>query len=132
MSTRERDRSQARRAARKAAPPSATAKHLHISARKLRALAPLIRGKLVSEALLQLAFIPRATARPLRKLLDSAVANADLRGGFDLDKLFVKRVKIDQGPEMRRYLSRSMGRAYPYNRHTAHVTLVVDQKKVQD
>ena len=132
MSTRERDRAQVRRAARKAAPPSATVKHLHISARKLRALAPLIRGKLVSEALSQLAFIPRATARPLRKLLDSAVANADSRGGYDLDQLFVKLVKIDQGPEMRRYLSRSMGRAYPYNKHSAHITVVLDQKKDQD
>jgi len=129
MSTRQREKAKARKEARKAAPPSARLRHLRMSARKVRAVADLVRGKPVEDALAMLAFTVRGAARPLRKLLDSAVANADARGGYDLDKLVVKSIQVDDGPHLRRWMPRAMGRAYRINKHTSHVTVVLDERK---
>ncbi|MFH1810423.1 MAG: 50S ribosomal protein L22 [Pseudomonadota bacterium] len=126
---RERDKAKVRKEARKAAPPSARLQNLKMSARKMRVMADMIRGKAVGEALALLAFTPRAAAGPLRKLLDSAVANADARGGYDLDKLVVKTVMVDAGAHIKRWMPRAMGRAFPIHKHTSHITVVLDEKK---
>jgi large subunit ribosomal protein L22 len=126
---RERDKAKARKEARKAAPPSARLNHIKMGAQKMRVMADMIRGKPVGEALALLAFTPRAAARPMRKLLDSAVANADARGGYDLDKLIVKTVMVDEADHIKRWMPRAMGRAFPIHKQTAHVTLVLDERK---
>ena len=129
MSTREREKAAARKQARKEAAPSARLRNLHMSARKVRAVASVIRGMPVGEALAMLAYTPRAAARPLRKLLDSAVANADARGGYDLDKLVIKTIMVDAGGHIKRWMPRAMGRAFPIKKHTSHITVVLDEQK---
>ena len=128
MSKREKEKARVRSEARKQAAPSARLRNLKMSATKVRVVADLIRGQAVGEALATLTFTPRAAARPLRKLLDSAVANADARGGYDLDKLVVKTIMVDAGGHIKRWMPRAMGRAFTIHKHTSHVTIVVDEK----
>jgi large subunit ribosomal protein L22 len=113
----------ARIAARKAAQgPSATLRYLRITPRKVRLVADNVRGMNVGAALAMLKFTPNAAAKPLSKLLRSAVANAEGKGGnVDVDALFVKTLTVDQGPKMRRFMPRAMGRAYRVEKKTSHV-----------
>ena len=107
----------------------ATAKlrYLRITPRKVRVVADLIRGKKVDRALAQLAFVEKRAAEPLAKLLRSAVANADQasKGAVDVDQLVVKELMVDQGPSLRRYMPRAMGRAFKILKKTSHISLTV-------
>jgi large subunit ribosomal protein L22 len=96
--------------------------------RKVRLVVDMIRGQAVEEALNILTFSERRAARPVAKLLRSAVANADVAGDVDLDKLFVKTIHVDEGPTWRRWLPRAMGRATRIRKRTSHVTLVLGEK----
>jgi large subunit ribosomal protein L22 len=113
----------ARIAAKKAAQgPSATLRYLRITPRKVRLVADNVRGMNVGAAIAMLKFTPNAAAKPLSKLLRSAVANAEQKGGnVDVDALFVKTLTVDQGPKMRRFMPRAMGRAYRVEKKTSHV-----------
>lgn len=128
MSTRQREKATRRREARKEADPSANLRWLRISPRKVRLVIDLIRGRPVEEALNLLTFSHKAAARPVSKLLRSAVANADDRGGYDLDKLVIKSAFVNEGPTWRRWLPRAMGRATRIRKRTSHVTLVLGEK----
>ena len=128
MSTRQREKAARRRQARQEMGPSARLRWLRMSPRKVRLVVDLIRGKRVEEALNLLTFSQKAAARPLVKLLRSAVANADDRGGHDLDKLVVKTAYVDEGPTWRRWLPRAMGRATRIRKRTSHVTLILGDK----
>ena len=108
----------------------ATAKlmYLRITPRKVRAVADLIRGMKVGEALAQLAYVEKRAAEPVGKLLRSAVANAEQAakgGAFDADKLVVKSLMVDQGPSLRRFMPRAMGRAFKILKKTSHISLIV-------
>ena len=128
MSTRQREKAVRRREARLERGPTAKLRWLRMSPRKVRLVVDLIRGKPVEEALNLLTFNQKAASRPLVKLLRSAVANADDRGGHDIDKLFIKTAVVDEGPTWRRWLPRAMGRATRIRKRTSHVTLVLGQK----
>jgi large subunit ribosomal protein L22 len=107
-------------------------RHLRMSPRKLSLVAALIRGKPVEAALNILKFTPRAAARPVEKLIKSAVANAtDLsKGQVDVDTLYVKTISVDQAATQRRFMPRAMGRATPIQKKSAHVHVVLaDSKK---
>ncbi len=95
--------------------------------RKVSVVASLVRGKQVGAAIGILTYTSRAAAKPVKKLLESAVANATDRskGAVDIDKLMVKHISVDQGPTSRRYLSRAMGRATRVNKKTSHVHVVL-------
>lgn len=95
--------------------------------RKLGVVAALVRGKNVGAALNILAHTKRAAARPIRKLIESAVANAThlSNGTVDIDTLFVKTISVDQATTARRYLPRAMGRATPVHKKTSHVHVVL-------
>ena len=125
MSTRQRVKAAARRERRTASMPAARLRWLRMSPRKVRLVVDMVRGKPVGEALDILAFSPRGAAQPVRKLLRSAVANADQRGGFDLDDLVVARIFVDEGPTWRRWLPRAMGRATRVRKRSSHVTVVL-------
>ncbi|RMG96129.1 MAG: 50S ribosomal protein L22 [Deltaproteobacteria bacterium] len=102
----------------------ATAKlrYVRIAPRKLRVLADMVRGKPVARAIEELRFTQRSGARPLFKLLVSAVANAEQAAGdVDLDRLYVRRITVDQGPILKRWRPRAMGRATRINKKTSHV-----------
>ncbi len=105
----------------------ASLRYLRITPRKVRAVADLIRGKKVDQALAQLAFVEKRAAEPVAKLLRSAVANADQasKGSIDVDQLRVKSLMVDQGPSLRRYMPRAMGRAIKILKKTSHIALTV-------
>tara|TARA_Y100001934_G_C12229595_1_gene714703 strand:- start:222 stop:611 length:390 start_codon:yes stop_codon:yes gene_type:complete len=128
MATRQRQKAEVRRAKRKAMGPSAKLRWLRMSPRKVRLVVDLIRGKHVEEALNVLTFSDKAAAEPVAKLLRSAVANADGKDEYDIDKLFVETAYVDEGPTWRRWLPRAMGRATRIRKRTSHVTLVLGQK----
>jgi large subunit ribosomal protein L22 len=96
------------------------------SPRKVRAVADMIRGRSVDDAISILRMQQRKAARMLSKVLDSAIANATENEKADAEKLFVTQVFIDGGPVQRRWMARSMGRANRLTGRTSHVTVVVD------
>ncbi len=106
-------------------------RYLRIAPRKVRMLADLVRGKPVGQALAILKYTPKAASKPLEKLLQSAIANATdvSKGQVDVDKLFVHTLHVDQGPTLRRFLTRAMGRATRMNKKTTHVTVVLADRK---
>ena len=102
--------------------PHASLKFLRIAPRKVRLVADEVRGLAVGDALAVLKFRVNAAAKPLAKLLRSAVANAESGGGrVDVDALVVKTLTVDQGPKMRRFMPRAQGRAYRIEKKTSHV-----------
>ena len=103
-------------------------KDLSIAPRKVRVVVDLIRGKPVAEALDILKFTVKLGAEPVRKLLDSAVANVRQDGETDVDALFVKSVYVDQARTLRRFTPRAQGRATKILKKTSHVTLEVSVK----
>ena len=105
----------------------ARAKFIRTSPRKARMVTELIKGKGVGEALNILAFTKKAPAKIVTKLLKSAVANADQMKNIDVDTLFVKQITVDQGPTMKRYRPRAMGRATMIRRRMSHITVVLEE-----
>jgi len=101
---------------------------LRVAPRKVRLVGDLIRGKNVEEALSILQFTHKSSARALAKLLKSAVANADQKGGVNVDKLYVESLFVDGGPVIKRWMPRAMGRATPIRKRTSHVTLTLEQQ----
>jgi large subunit ribosomal protein L22 len=87
----------------------------------------LVKGKGVGEALNILAFTKKAPAKIVAKLLRSAVASADQMKKVDVDTLFIKQITVDQGPIMKRYRPRAMGRATMIRRRMSHITVVLEE-----
>ncbi len=105
----------------------ARAKFIRTSPRKARMVTDLVRGRGVGEALNILAFTKRAPAKIISKLLKSAIANADQMKNIDVDTLFIKQISVDQGPTMKRYRPRAMGRATMIRRRMSHITVVLEE-----
>ncbi len=104
---------------------TASGRFVRIAPRKARIVADLIRKKPVAQALEILAFTNKRGAQVLRKLLDSAVANAKAKKVGDVDQLVVSHITVDQGPAYRRFRPRAMGRASRVNKFTSHIHIVV-------
>lgn len=96
-----------------------------LSAQKGRLVADLIRGKSVEEALDILTFSPKKGARIVKKLLESAVANAEHNDGADIDELKVSTIYVDEGMTMKRIRPRAKGRADRIFKRTCHITVKV-------
>jgi large subunit ribosomal protein L22 len=105
----------------------ATAKYVRVSARKARLVADLVRGKGVADAQAILAYSTRAAAHPVRKVLQSAIANADHNAALDPRDLVLSRVTVDEGPTIRRFRPRAQGRATRINKRTCHITIGLTQ-----
>jgi large subunit ribosomal protein L22 len=99
-----------------------------MSPRKARLVADLIRGKKSDEALNILIFTRKAAARILIKLLKSAIANATQKKTIDVDRLYVKKITVDQGPTMKRFTPRALGRATTIRKRTSHIHMILDEK----
>jgi large subunit ribosomal protein L22 len=100
------------------------------SAQKIRLVADLIRGKGVQEAVNLLEATPKAAARQVRKVLKSAIANAEHREEHvDVDRLYVKEVFVDRGPVLKRVRPAPMGRAFRIVRRHSHITVKLDTRK---
>ncbi|MGZ3494936.1 MAG: 50S ribosomal protein L22 [Thermodesulfobacteriota bacterium] len=103
-------------------------KFVRVTPRKAQLVADLIRGKGSEEALNILTFTKKAAARIVIKLLKSAVANATQKKNVDVDRLYVKQITVDQGPTMKRFQPRALGRATTIRKRTSHIQIVLDEK----
>jgi large subunit ribosomal protein L22 len=102
---------------------TATVRWVRISPRKVRLVADLVRGQKVDAALGMLNFVPRRGSKVISKLITSAMHNAENDAKLDPDSLVVERIHVDQGPTVKRWLARAMGRANRVNKKTCHVTV---------
>ena len=105
----------------------AVAKYVRISPRKVRLVIDLVRGKRVDESLNILQFTPKRAAHIVRKLIKSAIANAEQKPDVDIDNLYIKDIYADEGPTLKRYRARALGRAVRIRRRTSHITVVLDE-----
>lgn len=105
----------------------ATLRHSRITPQKARLVADQIRGKRVEQALQELEFSPRKGAHILRKVLESAIANAEHNDGADIDELRVSTVFVDEGPMMKRIQPRAKGRANRILKRMSHITVAVSE-----
>jgi large subunit ribosomal protein L22 len=109
---------------------SATLRHARLSPQKARLVADQLRGLPVERAIEVLSFARPKAASTLKKVLESAIANAEHNEGADVDDLHVGTVHVDQGPTFRRYRARARGRAGRITKRTSHITLTVtDQRR---
>jgi large subunit ribosomal protein L22 len=110
---------------------TARARFIRISPSKLRLVARLLPGQKVDDALSMLRFMPQRGARVLRKVMVSAVANAEQRPQIDVDTLVVKGVMVDGGPSLKRFQSRAMGRVNRILKRSSHITVVLKEGPVK-
>ncbi|HCB0957536.1 TPA: 50S ribosomal protein L22 [Klebsiella pneumoniae] len=108
-------------------------RHARSSAQKVRLVADLIRGKKVSQALDILTYTNKKAAVLVKKVLESAIANAEHNDGADIDdlkvaKIFVDEGFVDEGPSMKRIMPRAKGRADRILKRTSHITVVVSDR----
>ena len=103
-------------------------KNYRQSPRKVRLIADLVRGKSVSDALATLNFVDKRAAGPFAKVIKSAVANAKDHGK-NIDTLFIKRVAVDKGDVMKRFMPRARGSASRINKRNSHISVELGEKK---
>lgn len=103
-------------------------KYAHVSPQKARLVADLVRGKHVAEALQILKFTNKKAAGLVRKVLESAIANAEHNAGADIDALRVAAICVDEGPVMKRLHARAKGRANRIVKRTSHIRVTVAEK----
>ena len=111
---------------------SATLRHAHISAQKARLVADLVRGLPVGKAVDQLTFSTKKGAGLVKKLLESAIANAENNEGLDVDELFLNTIFVDEAPSFKRFKSRAKGRANNIVKRNCHITVVVAPKQTKE
>jgi len=106
----------------------AVAKYVRISPTKVRKVAITIKGKPVEDALNLLGYMPQRSAKILAKVIRSAVANADQKPDIDVDSLSISNITVNQGPSLKRFRPRAMGRATRILKRTSHVTIVLAEQ----
>lgn len=99
-----------------------------IGCQKARLVADVVRGKDVNEAIRSLTFMRQKGAVLIKKLIESAVANAENKKVIDVDNLYVKSIWVDMGPSMKRYRPRAQGRAFEVRKKISHINVVLDEK----
>ena len=107
---------------------AAKLKHARISAQKCRLVADQIRGLPVERALQVLTFSPKKAASIFKKILESAIANAEHNEGADIDELKVNKVFVDEGPTQKRWRARAKGSVNHIFKRTSHITVTVADK----
>ena len=103
----------------------AVARHVRVTPQKARRVIDLIRGKKATDAVAVLTFAQQSASEPVRKVLESAIANATNNLGLDPDSLFVSEAYVDEGPTLKRFRPRAQGRAYRIRKRTSHITVAV-------
>ncbi len=106
----------------------AIAKYIRVSPQKVRLVANAIKGKKLEKALNFLNFTPKKSARIIGKVLRSAVANAEQNPGIDVNTLYIKEIFVDQGPTLKRFRPRAMGRATRILKRSSHIKVVLDER----
>lgn len=100
---------------------------IRISPRKVRLVGDLIKKRNINDAMGILTYMPQKASFILKKLLDSAIANARQKKYVDIDNLYVKNVIVDGGPMLKRFLPRAMGRATKIRKRMSHITMILDE-----
>ena len=104
----------------------AIARGVRISPRKIQVVASLVRGRTVADALTILEHTPRRSAEPVRKVIESARANAEHNHNLKPDTLQITTIHVTPGPSLKRFRPAAHGRALPFERRSAHITVIVD------
>ena len=107
----------------------ASLKYTMVGAQKARLVVDTVRGKSVDEALKILTYMNKKTAVLVKKLIESAVANAENKKNMNMDKLFVKSITVDQGPVLKRFRPRAQGRAFGVRKKLSHINVVIGESK---
>lgn len=128
MAKRMKEKAEAR-VANKDKRPTAQAKYIRISPTKVRVVLDVVRGLSVNEALAVLAAVPKAASEPVKKVIESAVANAEHNQGLSRADLYVEEIYADGGPILKRMNPVSKGRAYRINKRTSHITVKLNTVK---
>jgi large subunit ribosomal protein L22 len=106
----------------------ASLNYARVGAQKARLVADIVRGKGVNEAVKTLTFLNKKSAGVIKKLIESAVANAEYKKVMDIDNLYVKAIWVDQGPVLKRFRPRAQGRAFGVRKKTSHINVVLEEK----
>ncbi len=104
------------------------AKYVRVAPRKVRKMIDIVRSKNVDEALNILKFSPQAAAKIVSKVVSSAAANAESNYRLNRENLFVSEAYVNQGPTLKRFRHRAMGRASRIHKRTSHITIVVQER----
>jgi len=110
---------------------TAKLRYLRIAPRKVRLVADLVRGKSVEEAAHILNFTRKRAAKPILKLLNSAIANASHNFQLKKENLYISKIVVDEGPKLKRWRPRARGVAYEIQKKTSHITLVLAESKAK-
>ena len=108
----------------------ATLTNYRQSPRKVRLVAHAVKGKSVEQAEVQLSYMPKRAADPIKKLIKSAVANA-AKDGINTEGLIIKNIEVNQGLVMKRFMPRAMGVAKPIRKKMSHVTVALSEKSAE-
>jgi large subunit ribosomal protein L22 len=106
----------------------ASLKYARVGEQKARWVVDMVRGQDVNEALRILTFMKPKTAELVKKLIKSAVANAEQKKVIDVDNLYVKTIWVDMGPTMKRFRPRAQGRAFGVKKKMSHINLILDER----
>jgi large subunit ribosomal protein L22 len=107
---------------------TAKARYVRIAPRKVRLVMDMVRGKSVEEALQTLDLVRKAASPIIAKVIRSALANAENNHSMNTDGFIIKKASVDEGPTMKRFMPRAMGRATMIRKRTSHITVVLADK----
>ena len=107
----------------------ASARYVRVTPMKARRIVDVIRGMKADEATAMLRFAPQAASVPVRKVIESAIANAVNTLQADPDQLWIGEAYVDEGPMLKRFRPRAQGRAYRINKRTSHITVVLEPRE---
>jgi large subunit ribosomal protein L22 len=107
----------------------ASARYVRVTPMKARRIVDVIRGMKADEAAAMLRFAPQAASVPVRKVIESAIANAINTLQADPDQLWIAEAYVDEGPMLKRFRPRAQGRAYRINKRTSHITVVLERRE---
>lgn len=106
----------------------ATLKYARIGAFKARLVADLVRGQNVNEAVRNLTFSPKKAGLMIKKIIESAAANAEQKQVMDVDNLYIKTITVDEGPFLKRFRPRAQGRASGIKKKTSHISVILAER----
>lgn len=106
----------------------ASLKFAKVGDQKARIVANMVRGKMVNDAIRILTYDNKKPSMIIKKLVESAVANADQKQVIDVDNLYIKEIMVDKGPFQKRYQPRAQGRAFVIKKKSSHISLVLDER----
>ncbi|HMC50666.1 MAG TPA: 50S ribosomal protein L22 [Solirubrobacterales bacterium] len=110
----------------------ASSRYVRVAPRKARLIADQVRGMHIEQARALLAFSPRGAAEDIRKLIESAAANAENNHDLVADEMLISEITVDEGPTLRRYRPRALGRASRINKRTCHIAVALSPDEEED